>query len=105
MKYEELPEYISTLKGLKEQYQRQIKIHIELEIEYFFGYDQSGYYQELSDNSDLEIDRHGRAKKRRGVEGGFPAASVVGFMFLPVVCPAVRHGPRCRVQDAPGGTP
>ena len=55
MKYEELPEYISTLKGLKEQYQRQIKIHIGLEIEYFFGYDQSGYYQELSNNSNLEI--------------------------------------------------
>lgn len=35
MKYEELPEYISTLKNLKEQYQRKIKIHIGLEIEYF----------------------------------------------------------------------
>ena len=32
MKYEELPEYISTLKNLKEQYQRKIKIHIGLEM-------------------------------------------------------------------------
>ena len=55
MKYEELSEYISTLKNLKEQYQRQIKIHIGLEIEYFSGYDRSGYYQELSNNPDLEI--------------------------------------------------
>ena len=55
MKYEELPEYISTLKNLKDRYQRQIKIHIGLEIEYFEGYDRGGYYQELSDNSDLEI--------------------------------------------------
>ena len=55
MKYEELPEYISTLKNLKEQYQRKIKIHIGLEIEYFSRYDQSGYYQELSNNPDLEI--------------------------------------------------
>lgn len=55
MKCEELLEYISTLKGLKKQYQRQIKIHIGLEIEYFSGYDQSGYYKELSSNPDLEI--------------------------------------------------
>ena len=43
-------------------------------------------------------------RKRRGVEGGFPAASVVRFLFFPVVCLTVRHGPRCWVQDAPGGT-
>ena len=55
MKCGELLEYISTLKGLKKQYQRQIKIHIGLEIEYFSGYDQSGYYKELSSNPDLEI--------------------------------------------------
>lgn len=55
MKCEELLEYISTLKGLKKQYQRQIKIHIGLEIEYFSRYDQSGYYKELSSNPDLEI--------------------------------------------------
>lgn len=55
MKCAELLEYISTLKGLKKQYQRQIKIHIGLEIEYFSGYDQSGYYKELSSNPDLEI--------------------------------------------------
>lgn len=47
--------YISTLKNLKEQYQGKIKIHIGLEIEYFEGYDRSGYYQELYDNPDLEI--------------------------------------------------
>ncbi len=29
-----------------------------------------------------------------GVEEGFPAASVVRFLLLPVVCLAVRHGPR-----------
>ncbi len=47
----------------------------------------------------------GREKrKRRGVEGGFPAASVVRFLLLPIVCLAAWHGPRCRVQDAPGGT-
>ena len=55
MKCEELLEYISTLKGLKKQYQRQIKIHIGLEIEYFSGYDQSGYYKELSSTPHLDI--------------------------------------------------
>ena len=51
------------------------------------------------------IDMQGRTKRKRwGIEGGFRAASVMGFLFLPVICLAVRHGPRCRVQDAPGGT-
>ena len=55
MKYEDMPEYISTLKNLKERYQEKIKIHIGLEIEYFSGYDENGYYKELFSNPDLEI--------------------------------------------------
>lgn len=55
MQYEDLSEYISALKNLEKQYQGKIKIHIGLEIEYFSGYDGSGYYKELFSNPDLEI--------------------------------------------------
>lgn len=34
MDYEELPEYVATLKGLKQKYQNQIEILCGLEVEY-----------------------------------------------------------------------
>lgn len=44
-----------TLKNLKATVSEKNQNHIGLEIEYFSRYDQSGYYQELSNNLDLEI--------------------------------------------------
>ena len=35
MMYADLPEYVATLTELKKRYERQIDVHIGLEIEYF----------------------------------------------------------------------
>ena len=53
MDYDELDEYISTLKELQKKYQGIIDVHIGLEIEYFQSY--KGYYEELLANPNLEI--------------------------------------------------
>lgn len=52
MLFEQLPEYISTLKALKEVYQDRIKVNIGLEIEYlpFFN----SYYKELDEEEDID---------------------------------------------------
>lgn len=52
MDYEELPEYISSLKRLKEMYRDQINVQIGLEIEFFPSYLE--YYKELQSNRDIE---------------------------------------------------
>lgn len=53
MKYEELEEYISSLKELKLLYEGRIDVRIGLEIEYLPGF--RSYYKELKDNPDIEI--------------------------------------------------
>lgn len=55
MAYEQLPEYLSTLRNLKEQYRKKINVHIGLEIEYFPSFDRSGYYWQLRENPDLDF--------------------------------------------------
>lgn len=45
MKHDQLPEYIHSLMNLKEQYQNDINVHIGLEIEYFYQYEE--YYSYL----------------------------------------------------------
>ena len=55
MLYKELPEYINTLKGLKEEYSGRIDIHIGLETEFFQRYNEMGYYEELRWNKDIEM--------------------------------------------------
>ena len=52
MDYEDLPEYISSLKRLKEMYRDQISVQIGLEIEFFPSYLE--YYKELQSNRDIE---------------------------------------------------
>lgn len=49
----ELPEYVRSLKFLKEKYRGKISIHIGLEIEYLPSY--VGYYKELKENPDIEL--------------------------------------------------
>lgn len=52
MDYEQLPEYISTLKKLRNKYLKRINVQIGLEIEYLPSF--NDYYQELVANEDLE---------------------------------------------------
>ncbi len=53
MDYEELPEYIHTLSGLKSRYAEQIEIIIGLEVEYFQSF--KHYYEELKATPGLEL--------------------------------------------------
>lgn len=53
MRYEELPEYISTLKELKDKYKDTLDIKIGLEIEYLPGF--KDYYQELRGSGDFDL--------------------------------------------------
>ena len=53
MRFSELPEYISSLKELKNSYRGSIEVVIGLEIEYLPSYKE--YYKELKTNSDIEI--------------------------------------------------
>lgn len=53
MDYSELPDYISSLKKLKEKYAGIIDIKIGLEIEYLPGY--TDYYRELKQYKNLEV--------------------------------------------------
>lgn len=53
MDYEVLPEYISTLKQLRETYKDQIEILIGFEAEYFPSY--HWYYKELLESGDLDL--------------------------------------------------
>ena len=50
----QLPEYIDTLKKLREKYPA-IGIHIGLETEYLPSFDKCGYYEELKENKDIEL--------------------------------------------------
>ena len=52
MDYEQLPEYISTLKELREKYFKKINVQIGLEVEYLPSF--ADYYHELAENKDLE---------------------------------------------------
>ena len=49
---DQLPEYISSLKLLQEQYSKQIDIQIGLETEYFPSF--ADYYNELAANKDIQ---------------------------------------------------
>lgn len=53
MDYEQLPEYVFSLKHLREKYQDKISIKIGLEAEYFPSYD--WYYKELLESKDFDI--------------------------------------------------
>ncbi len=53
MKMAQLPEYIQTLQGLKEQYRDRIEVLVGLEIEYFPSF--RGYYEELRENPGLDL--------------------------------------------------
>lgn len=53
MDYEILPEYISTLKQLREEYKDKIEILIGLEAEYFPSY--HWYYKGLLDSGNLDL--------------------------------------------------
>lgn len=53
MKYEQLPEYLDTLQGLKEKYRERLRIHVGLEIEYFESFE--AYYQELKRDERLDF--------------------------------------------------
>lgn len=53
MKYEQLKEYIDTLKTLKIQYKDIINVYIGLEIEYLPSF--SSYYYDLKSNNDLDL--------------------------------------------------
>lgn len=53
MRMEQLPEYLSTLRGLKEKYSGVIDVRIGLEIEYLPSFKE--YYYELRENSDIEM--------------------------------------------------
>ena len=53
MAYSQLPEYISSLKELREKYAEQIQIGIGLEVEYMPSF--RGYYEELKSNSDIDF--------------------------------------------------
>ena len=54
MAYNDLDEYIRTLKELKQKY-TNIRIHIGLETEYFPHFDEIGYYTYLRSLPELEI--------------------------------------------------
>ena len=53
MKYEELSEYITTLKNLRKRYEGIIDLKIGLEIEYLPSF--HAYYDELNDLVDIDI--------------------------------------------------
>ncbi len=53
MHYDQLDEYISTLRELKTQYRGKIDVLIGLEIEYLPSF--RGFYEELKSNPDLEV--------------------------------------------------
>ncbi len=53
MLMEELPDYVSTLRALKEQYKDRIEIKIGLEIEYLPKF--HNYYEELRDSGAFDI--------------------------------------------------
>ena len=53
MKYESLPEYVSSLKQLRDEFQDKIDIKIGLEAEYFPSYD--WYYEELLNSGDFDL--------------------------------------------------
>ncbi len=53
MKYEELSEYITTLKNLRKRYEGIIDLKIGLEIEYLPSF--HAYYDELNDLEDIDI--------------------------------------------------
>jgi len=53
MLYSELPEYISSLKELKEKYKDRINVKIGLEIEFLPNYME--YYQELHQCKDIDV--------------------------------------------------
>ena len=53
MMYADLPEYVATLTELKKRYERQIDVHIGLEIEYFPAF--RTYYEELAANKSIEM--------------------------------------------------
>lgn len=52
MDYEQLPEYISTFKRLKEKHRKRISVQIGLEIEYLPSF--KDYYFELAEKRELE---------------------------------------------------
>lgn len=51
MRYEQLPEYVNTLRQLKRKYEEQIIVRIGLETEYLPSF--RSYYQELAEMLDL----------------------------------------------------
>ena len=53
MKYEQLTEYISTLKSLRKQYEGSIDLKIGLEIEYLPLF--QAYYEELKGRNDIDL--------------------------------------------------
>lgn len=53
MHYEELPNYVSTLKELKEEYTGRIEVKIGLEIEYLEPY--ADYYKRLHDSGNFDV--------------------------------------------------
>lgn len=53
MRFEQLNEYISTLKKLKDQYRDQISVFIGLEIEYLFSF--KSYYDDLKAMDGLDL--------------------------------------------------
>lgn len=53
MLYEELPEYIASLRRLKDKYASVIEIVIGLEIEYLPSYEE--YYRELKEMPEIEV--------------------------------------------------
>lgn len=55
MLFSELDEYIKSIKALKNKYKTKINVHIGLEIEYFPSFDESGYYESLYNNPDIEL--------------------------------------------------
>lgn len=53
MQIEQLPEYVQTLKRLKQKYKRWIQVNIGLEIEYFPEY--ADYYRKLHESGDFDL--------------------------------------------------
>ena len=53
MRYDELDEYITSLKTLRDKYKGRIRVYIGLEIEYLPSYDD--YYRQLRDMDDIEL--------------------------------------------------
>lgn len=53
MKFSQLPEYVNTLKELKEQYAGIIEVKIGLEIEYLPSY--YSYYEDLDSSGDFDM--------------------------------------------------